>query len=192
MLHCSKLKAARASLAALASHDESITQKATQKAKVEYEALKSVERYIVFNPRTGEIASQHWLNTHIAVQDGKPVLKRKNGKACPFVVTLGFVLNGGDCNLTLKTQPDKPARPVRCYDLRNGGAQSKFQFLMTGYEHLAEDLVDEFSCDGSASEAEDFLVDDEDGLPGFIYLLTCFVSVLSLCFCFKCLTALMC
>lgn len=168
MLHGAKLRAARNSFLELSALDEHLKKAATKKAKQEFENLKSVSRYMVFNPRTGELASQQWLNNHIQVMDGVPCMKKKLGKACPFIVTLGFdLLPVGDVKLTVKTAPDKPALPVRCFDLREGGAQSKFTFLMDGYDHLAaEVIVDEEEMDDEGANDEDFLWNDEDGLQG--------------------------
>ncbi|CAK9114704.1 Uncharacterized protein (Fragment), partial [Durusdinium trenchii] len=137
MLHGAKLRAARNSFLELSALDEHLKKAATKKAKQEFENLKSVSRYMVFNPRTGELASQQWLNNHIQVMDGVPCMKKKLGKACPFIVTLGFdLLPVGDVKLTVKTAPDKPV------------------------------IVDEEEMDDEGANDEDFLWNDEDGLQG--------------------------
>ena len=180
VLHCHKLQNAKSAFHKLLKDDTALKKKATSKAKGEYDSLKRVDRYMVFNGRTGQMASQDWLARHIQCVDGKPQLKKSTSTARPWILTLGFALNGQEMKLTLKTCQDQPAARVRCFDLRHGCPNGKFKFIMLGYQHMggeewendgkdqdeaAEPDSPNFEDDGY--ESADSIVNDEQGLEGW-------------------------
>lgn len=171
MLHISKVEEAKQLYVHLLGEDASESK--MQKAKNELDALKNVERYIVLNPRSGQIASQEWLNKHIKVINGVPSLKKEKTSIKLWVMTLYFSMQAQNFNLKLKVAEGKPDLKVRCLDLTAGTAQTKIQFLLDGYSHFTGNW-DEEDQGGSGEEGGgsdngsdmDSMIGDEAGIPG--------------------------
>ncbi|CAJ1437547.1 unnamed protein product [Effrenium voratum] len=163
VLHCHRLNTAKDAYGSLLENDPKHKNKQTQRAKQELDGLRHAERYIVLNPRTGQLATQSWLSKHIKTVDGKPELKKKGSTARPWVMTLMFALLAKDACLKLKIGPGENACNIRCVDLRSGSTNSKVSQLLLGYKHFSAKLDktdqeeiaeedDDWSCDGYQSD----------------------------------------
>ena len=128
-LHLHQLQVAKESYAQLIQSDPSEENPATRKAKSTISELKSTQRFIVMNARTGHLATQDWVSRNMTRKaDGTPQWKNKHGsKTSPWVMTFFFTAEGVAANLSLKLSQASTKRQVRCWDLRNGGNAASFQ-----------------------------------------------------------------
>ena len=164
MLHVNKLSSTKTSLNAMLEKDPSAKKKPTQKQKETYESLQQVERHIVVNSRTGQMATPEWLASHVQVtSEGKPEFKSKRVKGT--IMTMGFRREAHDnVDLTLKLNPDKTALPVRCWEFKTGQANARLAAFIDGYSHMAIEL--EGNASDSSAESSDDQVYDQEGLEG--------------------------
>jgi len=147
MRHCHTLSELRKSKALLLEKDPQKKKAATQKVCVKVDSMLHVDKYMVFNPRTGQMATEAWLSDHIQVVEGKPEFKRKRKNDIgPKIVTLGIKVLENTVDLTLDlSHGDMGARPIRCFDLRDSKPQGDLQYLSTGFGHLGEDSLEDES-----------------------------------------------
>ena len=173
-LHLHQLQVAKESYAQLIQSDPSEENPATRKAKSTISELKSTQRFIVMNARTGHLATQDWVSRNMTRKaDGTPQWKNKHGsKTSPWVMTFFFTAEGVAANLSLKLSQASTKRQVRCWDLRNGGERSKLSTLLVGYEHMMGANLEEdeevqvegsSDSDGESSATE---IGDQHGLEG--------------------------
>ena len=173
MLHISKVEEAKQLYVHLLGEEASESK--MQKARNELDALKNVERYIVLNPRSGQLASQDWLSKHIKTIDGVPSLKKDKTSIKLWVMTLYFSMQSQNFNLKLKVAENKPELKVRCLDLTTGTMQTRIQFLLDGYSHFTgkwdeEDQGDSGEEGGGSDDGSDMdsMIGDEAGIPGAV------------------------
>lgn len=178
VLHLKQFQTAKARYIEMLTEEggESV-QKKKKKCKDDLDALTNCERYIVMNTKTGQIATQEWVQKHIKCEGGQPVLKNEKAKIKPWVMSLTFQLAGqGDANIKLKPSQNKEAMRIRCLDLRTGVEQAKISFLLNGYGHIATSFTEEedqdIVCSGPEEEDDDqdSMIGDEEGLPGQIHV----------------------
>lgn len=112
----------------------------TQKLRTKVEKMQNADTFLVFNRRTGDLATSEWTKKYlIASADGKPQLRNDKGKLKISVITLRIVIVDGAVNLSLRSSDDRPFQKVRCWSLEQGRSNSKLAQLMTGYQHLLRD-----------------------------------------------------
>ena len=176
MRHCHAVMQLRIAKEKALSDDPNATKAATKKLVDKYTSYQSVEKYMVFNGRTGQMASEMWLSKHIHVVDGKPAFKKATGKV-PKILTLGVKIINGSLDLTLDFGNEVScAQPVRCMDLRTSQPQGELEALAAGFGHLGDENID---SDGERDEPdfdevdfqdeneyEDDIVDDSAGIEG--------------------------
>eukprot|EP00435_Cladocopium_sp_Y103_P033811 s1426_g8.t1 len=110
-----------------------------EKAKEDYKRLLAVDRHIVFNRRTGCIATADWVAKHVKTNDdGKPVSKNPSSTCKPWVMTLRICIRGLELKTSLRSTADGEFRRVRCFDLGDASANTKITIL-EGYQHLLEE-----------------------------------------------------
>ena len=140
VLHASELRTAKEELAKLEAADPEFTKPKTKAARDKVQNLMKADRFIVFNTRTGQVATTEWLNKFIvASPEGKPVLKNSNTKAKAWIFTLRFSLIGGDIDLQLRTKDTEDFRRVRCFGLQIGSVRMPYADLVDGYGHLLDE-----------------------------------------------------
>ena len=163
MVHCHELFEAKKKAEALLGEDPEEKKKKTRDAKELHESLKKSQRWIVFNPKTGQLATQHWLQKHIkADAAGKPVVKNSKSRVKPWVMVFHFESQDGETVLSLQRDPDKPQQKIRCVDIRNGQSHAALSFFMQGYQHF----LDEEDEQDDGEESEDTMVGEDEGLEG--------------------------
>eukprot|EP00438_Fugacium_kawagutii_P029588 Skav213420 [mRNA] locus=scaffold38:167382:172740:- [translate_table: standard] len=180
MLHLHKVNEARAAKDKLLAEDPQSKKAATVKAVAKAMSMQHVERYLVYNPRTGQLATEAWLSHHIQVVDGKPQWKNPTKKHHPpKVLTLEVkILDDAQVDLKLDLGDSVP-RPVRCFDLRTTASNGDLEFLTQGFGHMGHQNLDDE--DGNQEEVDfdeidfpdenefdgaDELLDDSAGLAG--------------------------
>ena len=139
------------------------------KAKKQKEILSKLERtdhFLVFNRRTGELATTEWVKKYLTANPatGKPQMKNEKSTAKPWVMTLRIVINQALVEVSLRPYEAADFRAVRCYDIQNGLPQKQLTTITQGYQHLHLRPGD----DGEESEAGnlDSLGRGEQGLVG--------------------------
>ena len=136
---CAK-KVYRAELETDPHHAKNKTQKLRDKAS----SLLSADRFLIFNRRTGDLATQEWVSKHvIASPEGKPVLKKDNSKVKICVMTLRIELSDGNGagsgTISLRPTDDGEFQAVRCWDLQEGRPKDGILRICRGYQHLFRD-----------------------------------------------------
>ena len=161
MQHCHKVGLAEAAKKKALETDPEMKKQSTQNLSQRHEDLLKVERYLIYNPRTGQIATEEWLSKHIRVtNEGVPEYKNPSKKMMkPKIVTLAIDIVEGSVSLQLDLGLGAGKCPVRCYDLRRSETQGDLQVLLSGYEHLAADWDEE-----EDSETRNFDFDEVDFL----------------------------
>ena len=104
--------------------------------------LRSADRFIVYNKRTGGVATAEWLSKHIkADAAGKPMVKSESSrsKSSAWIMTLRFQFVSHDFNISLRTTDDSSFRRIRCFSLRDGIQRGGLFHLAEGYAHVLED-----------------------------------------------------
>ena len=181
MQHCHTLGNLSSSLAKALEEDPAVEKQSSKSLSQKLRALEDVERYIVFNPRTGQMATAAWIEKHILVQHGVPTFKKASKQnQTPKILTLGIKIKDKSVKLTLDLGFDeKNPRPVRCLHLASRKAQSDLTELEQGYGHMGQpwdeddqdlDEVD-FPDDSSdnrkdENDFEDEIPDDAAGIEG--------------------------
>ena len=132
-LHASELRDAKKTLAALESSKKS--DKTTSKIdglKAKIEKFTEMDRFIVFNRRTGATATVEWLNKHITSNDqGRPVMKNPKTRAQAWVMTLRIISKPCQFQALLRTKntEDAPFHALRCLDIRDKKTTGKMCVL---------------------------------------------------------------
>ena len=107
-----------------------------EKAKQAYTALHNVQRHMVFNRRTGCLATSDWVAKHVQTNaEGFPVPKNASSTSKPWVMTLSVQIIGLELKVELRSSLASGFRRVRCFDLKTTLAQTKVTVL-TGYEDI--------------------------------------------------------
>ena len=174
MLHLHKFKKAVLEVQRQKKADPSMSKPASQKAQEALHDLKDVQKFLVFNPRTGQMATDSWVNRYIVVEQGKPKYKkaRKSGVG-PRVLTLSVKIPdpAGEVKLALDLNDSSEAGPraVRCFELAEGVERSGVEFYVDGFEHMAAPSLDGPVSDSEANDDDDDGEEEEDdsdsGLP---------------------------
>ena len=185
MLHCWRVFQAHVAKETALSEDPGKVKATTKKNIEKYNSLLKVERFIVFNNRTGQMATEAWLQKHITVVNGHPKFKHpcKQGKD-PKILTLSVeITEQSQVNLKLDLGNNSGGpRKIRCFDLRTAETPGDLKFLSSGFAHMATDFLegddegdydfdevdfDKEDDDDDDHEAhEDGLFDDAMGLEG--------------------------
>ncbi|CAL1164996.1 unnamed protein product [Cladocopium goreaui] len=176
MLHCHRFSEAKVARDKALEEDPEAKKAVTQKLVEKVAGLSHVDKYLVFNPRTGQLATEMWLSAHIQVVNGKPQFKHPSKQyKDPKILTLTIKIDNGslDCLLDLGNGDSKP---VRCYDLRSSATPTDMDILLGGFGHMADkwqddddegDRWEDFDeVDFDENEFEDQIVDDSNGLEG--------------------------
>ena len=129
MLHCHKLANFQEAKAKALQDDPECKKASTQKCVERVEQNLHVEKYLVFNPRTGQMATEAWLGKHILVVAGKPKFKHPSKEhKNPKILTLKIKVLDDNVELTLDISDSTIGqRPVRCFDLRSSQPQGTWQ-----------------------------------------------------------------
>ena len=94
--------------------------------------LCKAKRWIVLNPKTGQLATQSWLQKHIvADSNGKPSVKDSKSKVKLWVMVFHFSFQDEQVELALQTDADKPKQKVRCIDLAAGQSSLLHGWLLS-------------------------------------------------------------
>ena len=164
MRHCHVLGQLKLSRDKALVDDPNATKAVTRKLIEKVSQYHSVEKYMVFNPRTGQMASEAWLQQHIQVVNGKPEFKKAKSKS-PKILTLGIKITNSSLDLTLDFGNAEPfAQPVRCMDLRSSQPSGDLESLTSGFGHMGQNELDS-DCEGDEQpdfDEVDFQDDVED------------------------------
>ena len=164
MIHCREFTLAEQKADELQALDPEEKKKKTTQAMENFTALKKAQRWIVLNPKTGQMATQSWLQKYIkSGPDGKPVLKDAKSKVKPWIMVFHFESDNGETTLSLQRDPSKPPEKVRCVDLRQGQSHGKLAFFMEGYHHFLEGGGD---SDDGEEDSEQTMIGEDEGLEG--------------------------
>lgn len=181
MLHCHKLAEAKMAKLKAVEQDPNMEKANTNKCIEKFNSMLSAERYLVFNPRTGQVATEAWLSKHIQQVGGKPSFKKPSKQhKDPKILTLGIrVLEETTLQLTLDLGDNVMGpRPLRCFDLRGATVQEDLQALSSGFGHLGEDSIEDdeedevdfdevdYQDSDQENEYDEELVDDTKGIEG--------------------------
>ncbi len=153
-MHGSDVAAAKKELKKQLETDTEEIKTKTKKAREHAEKLKNVERWMIFNRRTGQLAVPEWVQKHIhADEHGRPQPKNPKTTARPWLMTLKIVMvDGTNVEISLRTdhQESAPFRQVRCLSLMQGTEKATLAHLTDGYAHLVSG-----NEEADASDAED-------------------------------------
>lgn len=131
--------------------EEDLEKPKNKKLKETVNSMKDACLFIIFNKRTGSVATADWVQKHIVRDNsGKPINKNPKSTAKPCLMSLRVKMiecpekGLTDIVLHLQVKPDGPFQKVRCYSLQEGCEQSGMSLVLTGYDHLlsAEDSED--------------------------------------------------
>ena len=138
VLHCRKWQDLKDSYDEALAKDPTARKEKTQELANSVNECKNCRRFMVFNRRTGHMATLDFMQRHFKVVDGKPVLK-KPGKAKPWVASFRFKVNR-DAAMTLHMSlaEGEPDLPVRCLELSSNQARAGVRDLVDGYGHLLD------------------------------------------------------
>lgn len=141
VLRASCLTTAKEELAKLRQGDPTDSKAKTREAAQKVQKLSNeTDRFIVFNRRTGQVATADWLTKHVTSDaEGRPIMKAKNSKNIAWIMTLKISLQSGELNLQLRSKSDQPFRRVRCFDLTSATSKLKLASFQQGYGYLLED-----------------------------------------------------
>ena len=175
MLHCHRLVNFQEAKAKALQDDPECKKVFTQKCMERVEQNLHVEKYLVFNPRTGQMATEAWLGKHIHVVAGKPKFKHPSKEhKDPKILTLEIKFLDDNVELTLDISDSTIGpRPVRCFDLSSSQPQGDLTVLTMGFSHMGGSSIEEHEdgaveSDGEIdpNEFEDEIPDDAQGLEG--------------------------
>ena len=166
MQHCHRVGLAKDALEKALEKDPDMKKVTTQKLSQKHAELLKVERYLIYNPRTGQLATEDWLSKHIRVTDeGLPEYKNPSKKMMkPKIVTLAVCIEENTISLKVDLGLGSGQCPVRCYDLRKSETQGDLQVLLLGYEHMGADWSEEEGGDAVQIDFDE--VDFSDGGDG--------------------------
>ncbi|CAK8985840.1 unnamed protein product [Durusdinium trenchii] len=171
--HAYNFRLAKNDYKAILEGDPGATSVKAKKQKEILSKLERTDRFLVFNRRTGELATTEWVKKYLTANPatGKPQMKNEKSTAKPWVMTLRIVINQALVEVSLRPYEAADFRAVRCYDIQNGLPQKQLTTITQGYQHLHLRPGD----DGEESEQEtwtlwagvDFSNDDDgESLPG--------------------------
>lgn len=179
MLHCHRIGEANASRDQALAEDPQQKKAVTKRLVDKAAELLHVKKYLVFNPRTGQLATEQWLSKNIQVQDGKPKFKHPSKQhKSPKILTLTICVADNDLDLKVDLGNGNDM-PLRCYDLRQSEPLGDMELLQAGFGHMADDWAeedgdeidfDEVDSAGDDNDYEDEIMGDEHGLEGFLPL----------------------
>lgn len=139
-MHGADVAAAKKELVKLLETDTEENKTKTKKAREQTERLKNVERWMIFNRRTGQLAVPEWIQKHIqADEQGRPQPKNPKTTSRPWLMTLKIVMvDTANVEISLRTdqQENAPFRRVRCLSLSQGTEKATLAHLTQGYSHL--------------------------------------------------------
>ena len=178
MLHCHKVRLLNSQLSAALLDDPDKKKAVTKKIEEKVASMMNVERYMIFNRRTGQVATQMWMEKHVHCVNGKPEFKKDSKKEKPKILTLRIKITGNQVDLALDLGDGHLGiRPVRCWDLRQSESKGDLDFLQLGFGHMGtkhlqeeDDEVDYDDIDFDENEYEDLIPDDAEGLQGGSWL----------------------
>ena len=137
----------------LVEEDPEQKKSKTVNAQINVKRMEHVDLFIIFNRRTGQIATPEWTSKHLAADSsGRPVLKNQSAKVKPWVMTLRLrILEVGDIQIGLRSgDDDSEFKEVRCFDLDKQLSNKKIANIAEGYGHLLQNL------DTSEDQEENF------------------------------------
>ena len=137
--HLSDFQGAKKELAGLLQGDPSSKKKKTQTVAETVQKWRRVDKFIVMNRRTGQVATPEWLGKHIGVDaEGRPCMKNPKSTARAWILTLRCLVDEGDnsFSIALQTKESSNFRNVRCLELRTGLDHKCIDFMMSGYQHI--------------------------------------------------------
>lgn len=176
-MHGADVAAAKKELVKLLETDTEENKTKTKKAREQTERLKNVERWMIFNRRTGQLAVPEWIQKHIqADEQGRPQPKNPKTTSRPWLMTLKIVMvDTANVEISLRTdqQENAPFRRVRCLSLSQGTEKATLAHLTQGYSHLVsgndeDDAEEDAGSLGDESSSDEQLPGDADGLEGQI------------------------
>ena len=136
---------AKSRLKKLVEGDPEQKKSKTVNAQINVKRKEHVDLFMIFNRRTGQIATPEWTNKHlVADSSGRPVLKNESAKVKPWVMTLRLrILEVGDIQIGLRSgEDDSEFKDVRCFDLDKQLSNKKIANIAEGYGHLLQSLGD--------------------------------------------------
>ena len=139
--HLSQFQEAKVELARLLEEDPSSKKKKTQTLSEKVQKWRRVDKFIVMNRRTGQVATPEWLGKHVGEDaEGRPCMKNPKSTARAWILTLRCLVDEGDqvFSIALQTKADSSFRNVRCLELRTGLPEKGIDFLMGGYQHILD------------------------------------------------------
>ena len=174
MVHCHKLGELQVAKQQALDEDPSQKKAITKRLVEKANGMMHVDKYLVFNPRTGQLATETWLGKHIQIVNGKPQFRHpsKQNKD-PKILTLTIKITDGALALHLDLG-NGASRMVRCWDLRSSKPQGDLKVLEGGFGHMADPCLegDEEDFDEvefpDENEFEDEIMDDSHGLQGHV------------------------
>lgn len=140
---CFDFQNARKEYRVLKEEDPTEMKNKTIKAKENLEKLKSPDLYLVFNRKTGHMATAEWMKRNMLPgPDGVPRPRKENSTAKPWITCVQFrVLQAEkDFSVALKFQVSEgsPFRRVRLFCFENGSSSMKVAMMTAGYQHLLQ------------------------------------------------------
>ena len=196
MVHLHKYSEAHVAMNQAVGDDPEKKKTVTKKLVEKVDQLSSIKKFMVFNPRTGQMATESWLVKHIQVVEGVPKFKHPNKQnANPKILTLGIQIADETLDLTLDLGDNNMGpRPVRCYDLRKASPLGGVQILTEGFGHMGEQHLEgeedendidldevEFSDSDKERDENDYqheIPGDEEGLEGHVVCIELFSDIL--------------
>lgn len=139
--HGSDVIAAKKEYAKQKAADHEETKGKTKAAREEMEKLNSVDRFIIYNRRTGQLACADWVQKHIcADQQGRPKVRNPKSTNKPWLMTLRLETSDTNVEISLRTDdlPGSSFRKIRCFSFSKGQPNEKLASLVSGYEHLLD------------------------------------------------------
>ena len=149
--HCYDYQVARRDYYEKLEQDPTCSKAKTVKAKEDLEKLKAVDLYMVFNRRTGQMATREWMKTYLTTDEhGIPKPKKENSTAKPWIACLRFEL-GLDLHkvsLAFKITEGGEFREVRLFHFEDGMTTTKINVFTDGYKHLLhqDELEEDRNC----------------------------------------------
>lgn len=138
--HAADLADAKSELSKLLADDPDMTKAKTAKQAEKVINYKRVDKFIVMNKRTGQVATPDWCSRHLtAAEDGRPKMKNPKSTAKAWVLTLRIILEDQNMDLLLRTADQDAFRKVRCFELLSGVVNKQLDSFVEGYEHIFRD-----------------------------------------------------
>ncbi|CAK9082770.1 unnamed protein product [Durusdinium trenchii] len=114
----------------------------TKKCQEECQKMQHVDHYLIFNRRTGQVATGEWVRKHVITgPDNKPRMKNEASTAKPWIMTLRIDLVESNVQVYLRPKDNESFRRVRCFALQEGREKAKLAHITSGYAHLIHEGV---------------------------------------------------